>query len=331
MDSDRRFLSHHILSVNALAVPMRAFFFLCGLLPRFIVPQRMSRRFLMLFIISSVPLVLMGCQPSIDLGALFAFFSGENALDDGSKVDPQRPFAQTPSSSAYFDFSWPPRVGETYPDIPLLNENGQAVQFSQYRGNILLVAPIAMSSPGSQALAGGDRLGGLQGVVPQENIASIDQLISDFSKLSADDPRLIVLELLIYGPDRVQALPAHIAVWREHFHRSAEQADNSASLSALERGPAEGELPINLLPRARRVTVVPAVDMRGRESFDLIPGIQMVDKDGVLRFDATGAAPRHPLRTALLPALADYAARLSDPAGRYHIEWSNPSAENNMQ
>jgi hypothetical protein len=69
--------------------------------------------------------------------------------------------------------------------------------------------------------------------------------------------------------------------------------------------------------------VVPAIDLRGRESFDQIPGVQMIDKDGILRFDATGSAPRHLIREELLPALANYAARLSSVEGRYSIEWSD--------
>lgn len=226
------------------------------------------------------------------------------------------PFHQAPASSANLGFVWPPRVGEKYPDLPLLNDKGQVVRLAQYRGDVLLIMPIAMTSPGSQALAGGDRLGGIMGVTPQGDIASIDQLVSDFSKLTPDDPRLRVVELIIYGPERAQARPEHIAQWAAHFHRSSEQSSQTTDNASL--------VPKAFLKRVRRLTVVPSIDLRGPSSFSQIPGVQLLDKDGVLRFDATGSTPRHRIREDLLLAIADFAERLSSVEGRYHIEWTSP-------
>lgn len=250
------------------------------------------------------------------LVTLFAYLGCQPADDPDRSGDAQ--FASMPANSANYGFVWPPRIGESFPDIPLLDEKGHTISLSRYRGYVLMIAPIAMSSPGSQALAGGDRLGGLYGVAPQGNIESIDQMIADFSALSPDDERLLVVELLIYGPDRAQAEYSHIADWTQHFHRSTEQPPKE------EGGVGAAQVPTQLLPRARRLTVVPAIDMRGPESFALIPGIQLLDKDGILRFDATGATPRHKLQQDVMPAIADYAARLSSVEGRYHIEWSTP-------
>lgn len=249
-------------------------------------------------------LSLLGCQPPND----------QPGSEADSGLSGSEAFHKAPGSSANFNFVWPPRVGEQYPDLPLLNSKGQPVGLSQFRGDVLLIMPIAMNSPGSQALAGGDRLGGFNGVTPQGDIASIDQIISDFSKLAPEDPRLLVVEILIYGPDRAQAMPEHITAWATHFHRAPEQDAKT--------GESPGLMPQKLLARARRLTVVPSIDMRGQESFSQIPGVQLLDKDGVLRFDATGVTPRHRLRQDLMPALASFAERLSSVEGRYHIEWS---------
>ena len=42
-------------------------------------------------------------------------------------------------------FAWPPRVGETYPDVELRDHTGEIVKLSSFRGKVLLIEPVGMT------------------------------------------------------------------------------------------------------------------------------------------------------------------------------------------
>jgi hypothetical protein len=42
-------------------------------------------------------------------------------------------------------FSWPPKCGERYPDLELLDHRGAPVRLSTYAGKLLLIEPIGMT------------------------------------------------------------------------------------------------------------------------------------------------------------------------------------------
>ena len=43
------------------------------------------------------------------------------------------------------DIAWPPKVGEKYPDLKLIDQNGSRVSLSTFRGKIILLETVAMS------------------------------------------------------------------------------------------------------------------------------------------------------------------------------------------
>jgi hypothetical protein len=42
-------------------------------------------------------------------------------------------------------YSWPPTVGETYPDVELRDTSGALIKLSSFRGKVLLIEPIGMT------------------------------------------------------------------------------------------------------------------------------------------------------------------------------------------
>ena len=42
-------------------------------------------------------------------------------------------------------FSWPPKAGETYPDVELRDTSGELVKLSSFQGKVLLIEPIGMT------------------------------------------------------------------------------------------------------------------------------------------------------------------------------------------
>ncbi|MBZ0114893.1 MAG: hypothetical protein K8J08_20700 [Thermoanaerobaculia bacterium] len=54
----------------------------------------------------------------------------------------------------------------------------------------------------------------------------------------------------------------------------------------------------------RRIVAVQTRSLISKASYDLIPGFQLVDRDFVLRSDASGHQPRHSLTEHLFPRLA---------------------------
>ena len=49
------------------------------------------------------------------------------------------------STSPALPFSWPPKRGEAYPDVTLLDHRGDEVHLSSFKGKVLLVDLIGMT------------------------------------------------------------------------------------------------------------------------------------------------------------------------------------------
>lgn len=50
---------------------------------------------------------------------------------------------QQPQGALAFD--WPPLVNEKYPDLELMNAQGELVKLSSFEGQVLLIEPIGMT------------------------------------------------------------------------------------------------------------------------------------------------------------------------------------------
>jgi len=186
--------------------------------------------------------------------------------------------AAGPPRPAAMPTPWPPRLGETYPDLELLDSAGKEVRISSLIGRVVLIEPIGMNCPACNAFAGGNRpgKGGLHGMEPEGGMPSIEEMIEQYAPgVRLDDPDLVLLHLLLYdytmGPPDVE----DARIWDEHFE----------------------------VAKFHGRVVVPAYDLRGAASYKLVPGFQLIDRRGVLRFDAAGHTPVHSIWDELLPAI----------------------------
>jgi hypothetical protein len=181
------------------------------------------------------------------------------------------------------DHIWPPRVGEAYPNLQLRNSLGERIELEAFKGKVILVEAIGMDCPACNAFAGGNRPGstGFQGVDPQRGLPSVDEILRDYAGgASLSDDRLVLVHLLLYEPGRQGPPDVEAArLWAEHF--GLVESDNMIVLVAEDY-------------------------LIGPASYRMIPGFQLIDRDFVLRYDATGHPPRHDLWRELMPAIPSF-------------------------
>lgn len=181
-------------------------------------------------------------------------------------------FAQSAQTSKFKTF-WPPAVNQFYPELELCDLTGKKVRLSSFAGKVILLEPIGMSCPACQAFVGGDKKGGINGVAPQGGLSSADALLSA-QGVSSSDPRLVRVQLLLYGPALNVPTLAEAQAWAKHFD--------------FGRRPNE----VLLIGDKRYIN---------QFSYDMIPGFQLIDKNFVLRCDACGHNPKSNMYTELMP------------------------------
>jgi hypothetical protein len=181
--------------------------------------------------------------------------------------------AQQPNEVA----GWPPKVGLKFPEVALIDHTGAPFDFTNLTGKPTLVEIVAMSCAGCQAYSGGNKYGGYGGFPAQTDIQSIDEYFTRFTGgLKLDSNKINFVQIIIYNLRLEPAEPKQLEAWRQHFH-----FDEQANAQVLSGGAA----------------------LANKASFNMIPGFLLLDKDQVVRYDATGHTPRHNLYTELLPAV----------------------------
>ncbi len=171
--------------------------------------------------------------------------------------------------------TWPPEVGEPYPDATLIDQDGNPVKLSSFKGTVLLIEPIGMTCAACQAFSGAHSYGALGGVTPQRGLPSIEELFPQFTEgLSLRDPDIQFIQILFYDMAMDAPTAQDVQDWTRQFRM--ERSDNYLVLAA---------------PRS----------FQGRATSNMIPGFQLVDQEFVLRADSTGHSPQHDLFRELLP------------------------------
>jgi hypothetical protein len=170
---------------------------------------------------------------------------------------------------------WPPRLGEPYPDLQLVDQTGRPFTLSSLKGSVILLEAIGMTCPACQAFAGAHRVGSFGPVEPAGGMQSIDELVPQYAKgVTFPSKDLVLVQLLLFdmklGPPSVDDARA----WAEHFHR-----DRTRFQVVLAGGPG----------------------LHNQASYDMVPGFQLIDRNFVLRSDATGHRPHDSLYRDLLP------------------------------
>lgn len=171
---------------------------------------------------------------------------------------------------------WPPVVGRTYPEIELCDLTGKKVKLSSYAGRVILLEPIGMSCPACQAFVGGEKKGGINGVTPQGGTSSLESYLAA-AGVSPTDTRVVHVQLLLYGPSMGVPTLAEAQAWAKHFDFGR---------------------------RSNEVLLLGDQRYINQHSYDMIPGMQLIDKNFVLVCDATGHNPRSNLFSELIPSVS---------------------------
>lgn len=191
--------------------------------------------------------------------------------DANSESKPASSSSVTNSSAA--KLQWPPQLNSPYPNLELMSINGKKVRLSSFKGKVILIEPIGLSCPACQAFVGAESKGGFKGVSPQAGLPSIEALLKK-NGVSANDANLERVQLLLYSPSMTAPSLEEAQEWSKHFGF----------------GNAANEL-----------ILIGDQSYINNDSYNMIPGFQLIDKNFILRSDATGHNPKSDLYKELLP------------------------------
>lgn len=179
-----------------------------------------------------------------------------------------------------FEF-WPPKHGERFPDLNLFDRNGRIVRLSSFKGKIIILEPVGMTCSACQAFSGGNRVGGLEGVQPQADCPALGKYFTSASTgATLDDPRIVWVQLILYNMQMQAPTVDDLKRWCEHF-------------------------PDVRRPNCQVLAATP--EMLGNASYAMIPGIQLIDRNFVLRSDFRGHGGGDDLGQHLLPLVRQLA------------------------
>ena len=83
---------------------------------------------------------------------------------------------QAAGSSSNISVEWPPKLGKSYPDLEVIDHTGRTFRLSSLKGSVLVIEPIGMTCPACQAFSGAKQVGAFEGVTPQADLDSIEEL-----------------------------------------------------------------------------------------------------------------------------------------------------------
>ncbi len=170
---------------------------------------------------------------------------------------------------------WPPVVGQRYPDLDLIDQEGQAFKLSHLRGRVIVIEPTGMNCPACQAFSGAHKYGAYENNPVQEYVKSFKEIFPLYAKgLKLPSRDVVFVQLLLYDMTLGAPRPEDAAKWAKHFQISK---------------------------RENHYVAVSPFDLRSDASYKLIPGFQLIDKDFILRADSSGHNPKHDLYRQLIP------------------------------
>lgn len=173
---------------------------------------------------------------------------------------------------------WPPVSGERFPDLVLADQKGATTRLSDFAGKVILVEYAAIPCKGCQAFAGGKERGGFGGFQAQPGLESAEFYARQIANVRLGSDQVVFVQVLLYGKDLSSPTASEVAGWAEHF--GMERDENKVVL----RGDPS---------------------MLSRQTYDMIPGFQLIDRDFVLRSDSCGHEPQDDFYQHLLPMLGE--------------------------
>lgn len=180
--------------------------------------------------------------------------------------------------------AWPPEVGKPYPELELVDRTGKIVKLADFKGKVIVVEPVGMTCEACNAFSGGKDKGGFKNNTVQGGLDSAETFFPQYSGISLHDKRIVFVQVLLYNLQMQGPTQEDAALWAEHF--GLDKSDNTYVLAG-------------------------GKELIGSASYNLIPGFQLIDKDFVLRSDATGDNPKESIWTSLLPMVPKLVAEVS--------------------
>lgn len=204
--------------------------------------------------------------PKLLLAILFLILIG---CEQDARGNSKHPEADIPG--------WPPNVGDTYPDFEVVDHRGKIHRLSDFKGKPLLIELTAIPCAGCQAFSGGNVHGGYGKVRPQKNLGSFEEYLARFGGgMKASDPRFTFMQLMLYDLKMGTPSKEEIAAWAKHFK----------------------------LDNLNNTYVVAPTGHRPKNSYKLIPGFHLLDKNFKVVSDSSGHYPKNNLYRHLIPLLA---------------------------
>lgn len=177
--------------------------------------------------------------------------------------------------------AWPPQKNRSYPDLKLVDQEGNVTRLSDFKGKVILVEPIGIPCQACVAFAGGHEFGGFEGIAPQADLESIASYAEQFGNVRLDDDRIVRVQLLLFNHAMQAPTQGDATAWAEHFQMQRSNND---------------------------VVLVGTPAMATKASREMIPGFQLIDKHFILRSDSTGHSPADDLYSELLPEIHELMA-----------------------
>jgi len=172
---------------------------------------------------------------------------------------------------------WPPVMNAAFPDIPLIDSSGAELKVSDFKGKVIIVEYIDMTSPVSHSYSGAKARGPYGGArhTFDESVSSLEETVSkeNQGQLSLPNPDIIVIKIIVFNEAGQQAKVDDALAWAGHFGFTREN---------------------------NYIVSVPQKDLRDKLTDKIVPGFQLIDKQFLLRVDSAGPEPKHSLQFRLV-------------------------------
>ena len=190
----------------------------------------------------------------------------------------------TAATASYKPKPWPPELNHPYPDLELIDQNGETFKLSYLKGKVIIIEPIGMNCPACQAFSGANEYGAFQNNPVEKYSKSFRKIFPLYAKgLKLPSKDIIFVQLLLYDMKMGKPTPEDARNWAQHF---------------------------NIFRKHNHFVAVSPHDLRGPGSFNLIPGFQLIDRNFILRIDSTGHNPKHNLYKHLIPMTPEFVKQI---------------------
>jgi hypothetical protein len=137
-----------------------------------------------------------------------------------------------------------------------------------------------MTCVACQAMSGGHKCGGYLGIAPQPGIDSLEEDLARFGNgLTYETAGIAYVQIVIFNMNLQAPTVEEVKAWADHF---------------------------NLSHRPNVYVLVGTKEMTSQASFDMIPGVHLIDRDFVLRSEHFGHGGGSDLYRELLPMAGSY-------------------------